>query len=155
MSKIQTTQERYDGAMEIKRKLDLRIILLINYMTEENLFVYAECSSIKHAASRFSVRKNVTKKNKRKKNESDTWMDWHLGSRSCQFLSRSSMYYIMLTLHNPIKPLNIVSTVFLEELILHLLLRGVQTSWDGWNLPNKQFQSKSICFSSLLSRVNK
>ena len=75
MSKIQTTQERYDGAMEIKRKLDLRIILLINYMTEENLFVYAECSSIKHAASRFSVRKNVTKKNKRKKNESDTWMD--------------------------------------------------------------------------------
>ena len=75
MSKIQTTQERYDGAMEIKRKLDLRIILLINYMTEENLFVYTECSSIKHAASRFSVRKNVTKKNKRKKNESDTWMD--------------------------------------------------------------------------------
>ena len=75
MSKIQTTQERYDGAMEIKRKLDLRIILLINYMTEENLFVYAERSSIKHAASRFSVRKNVTKKNKRKKNESDTWMD--------------------------------------------------------------------------------
>ena len=75
MSKIQTTQERYDGAMEIKWKLDLRIILLINYMTEENLFVYAECSSIKHAASRFSVRKNVTKKNKRKKNESDTWMD--------------------------------------------------------------------------------
>ena len=75
MSKIQTTQERYDGAMETKRKLDLRIILLINYMTEENLFVYAECSSIKHAASRFSVRKNVTKKNKRKKNESDTWMD--------------------------------------------------------------------------------
>ena len=48
-------------------------------------------------------------------------------------------------------------TVFLEHLILHLLLRGVQTNWDDWNLPNKQFQSKSICFSSLLllSRVNK
>ena len=27
-----------------------------------------------------------------------------------------------------------------EHLILHLLLRGAQTSWDGWNLPNKQFQ---------------
>ena len=50
--------------MEIKRKLYLRIILLINYMIEENLFVYVECSSVKHAASRFSVRKNVTKKRK-------------------------------------------------------------------------------------------
>ena len=71
MSKLQTTQGRYDGAMEIKRKLYLRIILLINYMIEENLFVYVECSSVKHAASRFSVRKNVTKKRK-EKNESDT-----------------------------------------------------------------------------------
>ena len=43
-------------------------------MMEENLFVYVECSSVKHAASRFSVRKNVTKKKKRQK-ESDTWMD--------------------------------------------------------------------------------
>ena len=72
MSKLQTTQGRYDGAMEIKRKLYLRIILLINYMIEENLFVYVECSSVKHAASRFSVRKNVTKKRQK---ESDTWMD--------------------------------------------------------------------------------
>ena len=38
-------------------------------MIEENLFVYVECSSVKHAASRFSVRKNVTKKEKK------TWMD--------------------------------------------------------------------------------
>ena len=65
MSKLQTTQGRYDGAMEIKRKLYLRIILLINYMIEENLFVYVECSSVKHAASRFSVRKNVTKKERK------------------------------------------------------------------------------------------
>ena len=50
------------------------IILLISYMIEENLFVYVKCSSVKHAASRFSVRKNVTKKKKRQK-ESDTWMD--------------------------------------------------------------------------------
>ena len=60
--------------MEMKSKLYLQIILLINYMMEENLFVYVECSSVKHVASRFSVRKNVTKKKKRKK-ESDTWMD--------------------------------------------------------------------------------
>ena len=52
MSKLQATQGRYDGAMEIKRKLHLRIILLINYMIEENLFVYLECSSVK-PASRF------------------------------------------------------------------------------------------------------
>ena len=55
MSKLQTTQGRYDGAMEIKRKLYLRIILLINYVTEENLFVDVKCSSVKHAASRFFV----------------------------------------------------------------------------------------------------
>ena len=47
---------------------------------EENLFVYVECSSVKHVASRFSVRKNVKKKKKKKKKkerrkESDTWMD--------------------------------------------------------------------------------
>ena len=67
------TQGRYAGAMEMKSKLYLRIILLINYMMEENLFVYVECSSVKHVASRFSVRKNVTKKKEKK--ESDTWMD--------------------------------------------------------------------------------
>ena len=47
---------------DIKRKLCLRIILLINYMIEENLFVNVEKSSVKHAASRFSVRKNVKRK---------------------------------------------------------------------------------------------
>ena len=82
MPKLQKTQGRYAGAMEMKSKLYLRIILLINYMMEENLFVYVECSSVKHAASRFSVRKNVTKKRQK---ESDTWMDWYLRSRSCQF----------------------------------------------------------------------
>ena len=66
MSKLQTTQGRYDGTMETKRKLYLRIILLIHYMTEENLFVYVEYSSVKHAASRFSVRKNIAKKEKKK-----------------------------------------------------------------------------------------
>ena len=51
-------------------------------MIEENLFVNVEQSPVKHAASRFSVRKNVTKKRQK---ESDTWMDWYLRSRSCQF----------------------------------------------------------------------
>ena len=84
MPKLQKTQGRYAGTMEMKSKLYLRIILLINYMMEENLFVYVECSFAKHAASRFSVRKNITKnkktkkktkKKKERKKESDTWMN--------------------------------------------------------------------------------
>ena len=75
---------------------------------EGNLFVIVEYSPVMHAASRFSVKKNVTRK--KRKEKSDTWMDWYLRSRSCQFFTRSSMYYTMLTLHNPIKPLNVVST---------------------------------------------
>ena len=67
MPKFQKTHGRYAGAMEMTRKLYLRIMLLINYMMDENLFVYVECSSVKHVASRFSVRKNVTKKKERKK----------------------------------------------------------------------------------------
>lgn len=43
-------------------------------MIEENLFANVEYSPVKHAASRFSVRKNVTHKQKRK-NKSGTWMD--------------------------------------------------------------------------------
>ena len=33
-------------------------------MTEENLFVYVDSFPVKHAASRFSVRENITKKEK-------------------------------------------------------------------------------------------
>ena len=73
---------------------------------EENQFVNVEYSPVKHAASRFSVRKNVTKKDK--KRVTPGWTDIS-GPGPVSFLSRSSMYYIMLTLHNPIKPLNVVS----------------------------------------------
>ena len=96
MPKLQKTQGRYAGTMEMKSKLYLRIILLINYMMEENLFVYVECSSVKE-------------KKKKKKKVTPGWTDIS-GPGSVSFLSRSSMYYIMLTLHNSIKPLNIVST---------------------------------------------
>ena len=70
-------------------------------MMEKNLFVYIECSSVKHVASRFSVRKNVTKKKKKKK-VTPGWTDIS-GPGPVSFLSRSSMYYIMLTLHNSTK----------------------------------------------------
>ena len=84
----------------------------INYVMEENLFVNVEYSTVKHAASRFSVRKNVTKKKKKnpkRKKVTPGWTDIS-GPGPVSFLSRSSMYYIILTLHNPIKPLNVVST---------------------------------------------
>ena len=80
---------------------------------EENLFVNIEYSPVKHAASRFSVRKNVTKKkNKKTKQESKRVTPGRndiSGPGPVSFLSRISMYYIMLTLHNPINPLNVVS----------------------------------------------
>ena len=76
-------------------------------MMEENLFVYVEWSPVKHAASRFSVRKNVTKK--KTNTVTPGWTDIS-GPGPVSYLSRSYMYYIMLTLHNPVNPLNVVST---------------------------------------------
>ena len=72
-----------------------------------------ECSSVKHVASQFSGRKNVTEKKKKKKTKrkkvTPGWTDMS-SPGPVNFLSRSSMYYIIMTPHNPIKPLNIVST---------------------------------------------
>ena len=80
---------------------------------EENLFVNVEYSSVRHAASRFSFRKNVTKEKKKKEKEKKrvkpVWTDIS-GPGPVIFLFRSSMYYMMLTLHKPINPLNVVST---------------------------------------------
>ena len=47
---------------------------------------------------------------KKRKKESDTWMDCYLMSRSCQFFIQKFHADIRLILHNLIKPLNIVST---------------------------------------------
>ena len=72
------------------------------------MFVNVEYSPVKHAASRFSVRKNVTHK-KNTKIVTPGWSDIS-GPGPASFLSRSSMYYMMLTLHNPVNPLNVVGT---------------------------------------------
>ena len=69
------------------------------------MFVNVEQSPVKHATSRFSVRKNVAKNIQR---VTPGWTDIS-GSGRVSFLSRNSMYYIMLTLYNPINPLNVVS----------------------------------------------
>ena len=44
---------------------------------EKNLFFNVEYSPVKHGTSRFSVRKNITNKQTKKKRqkESDIWMD--------------------------------------------------------------------------------
>ena len=59
-----------------KENYNRRIILLICYVMEEDLFVNVEYSPVKHAASWFSVRKNVThiKKQDRKRVASG-WAD--------------------------------------------------------------------------------
>ena len=55
------------------------------------------------------------KKEKQNKRKSDTWMDWYLRARSCQFfIQKFHVYYITLTLHNPINLLNVGGT-FLSE----------------------------------------
>ena len=75
ISKLQTTQGRYDGEMEMKNKSYLRIILmeyyitLLYYMMEENLFVYVECSPVKHTASWFCHKKKMGKEKKRKESK--------------------------------------------------------------------------------------
>ena len=67
-TQYQSYRQLKDDKMEMKSKSYLRIIFLINYMMEESLLAYIEWSR----ASRFSVRKNVTKKRKK---ESGTQMD--------------------------------------------------------------------------------
>ena len=58
----------------------------------------------------FLSEKNVTKKEEKKiMKVTPGWTDIS-GPGPVSFLSRSSMYYITLTLHNPTNLLNVVST---------------------------------------------
>ena len=59
---ITVTNAHKDDTVELKRKLHLRMTLLINYMMEENLFVYVKWLAVEHAASLFSVRNVIIKK---------------------------------------------------------------------------------------------
>ena len=86
ISKLQTTQGRYDGGKELAIFTN---ISLINHVMEENLFVNVEYTPVKHAASRFSVRKNVIKKRDKERTDIS-------GPGPVRFfLSRSSMYCII------------------------------------------------------------
>ena len=44
-------------------------ITLLYYMMEENLFVYVECSPVKHTASWFCHKKEMGKEKKRKESK--------------------------------------------------------------------------------------
>ena len=50
-TRYQSYIQHKDDTIEMKSKLDLRIILLINYMMEDNMFVYVEWSHV----NRFTV----------------------------------------------------------------------------------------------------
>ena len=117
----QSYRQHKGDMIEMKSKLNLRITLFINYMMEKILFDNVDLSPIKHAknSQKNNNNNNNKKANKGKKRKGVTarWTDIS-GPGPVSFLSTSSMYYIMLTLRNPINP-------------------------------------KCICFSSLLSRVNK
>ena len=58
-----------DNTMSMKSKLYLRIILSISYMMKENLYISVELSPVKHATSRFSVGKKVTKKTQKRQKD--------------------------------------------------------------------------------------
>ena len=60
-------------------------------------------------SEKMSQKKKKKKKKKDKKRVPPGWSDIS-GPGPVSFLSRSSMYYITLTLRNPIKLLNVVST---------------------------------------------
>ena len=106
--------------MEMKSKLYLRIILSINYMMEKNLFVYVECSSVKHVASQFSVRKNVTKKKERK---------WHLDGLISQVQVLSVFYpevpcttlcWLYITLQNSGAGVFLRTSQIFQEHLFHI-----------------------------------
>ena len=65
-TRYQSYRQHKGDTMEMKSKLYLRFILLIDYMMEENLFLNVEQFPVNHATSRFSVRKDVTEKKKKK-----------------------------------------------------------------------------------------
>ena len=99
-TKISKLQGRYDGAMELKSKLYLCIILLINYIVED---------------------------------------------------SRSSKYYIMLILHNPINPLNVVSTNIFPSAFNFTAL----TTWCTNHLRRLQFRHKIHLFLLAIAKRKK
>ena len=76
-------------------------------MMEENLLEVVSCKACSFTV--FCQKKCHKKKKKERMRVTPGWTDVS-GPGPVSFLSRSSMYFIKLTLHNPINLLNVVST---------------------------------------------
>ena len=96
--------------MEMKIKLYLWITLLINYVTEENIFVNVEISLCKACSFTVFCQKKFHQKKKKDKKRVTPGCTDISSPGHVSFLSGISMHYIMLTLHNPRNSLNVVST---------------------------------------------
>ena len=72
-------------------------------------FLLENMSQKKKKEKKRKERKNEKEKEKKRKRVTPRWADIS-GPCPASFLSRDSMYYIMLSPHNPMKPLNVVST---------------------------------------------
>ena len=105
-TRYQSSKQLKGDAMEMKSKLYLQNILLINYIMEENLFVNVVSCKARSFTGFFQKIHHGKKDKKRVK---PGWTDIS-GPGPVSFSSRSSLHYIMLTLHNLINLLNVVRT---------------------------------------------
>ena len=125
---------------------------------EENPFVNVKYSPVKHAASRFSVRKNVTHTQKKKGQK-----EWHLDGLISQVQVLSvfhpeapctTLCWLYITLINP---LNVVSTnnfSWATNFIIsyYVVYKRPETAATCLN---KQFRHNSFVLPPQLSRGNK
>ena len=89
----------------------------------------------------------MSQKKKKTKRVTPGWTDIS-GPGPVSFLSRSSMYYSTLTLHNPINPLNVVSTnsffwATYFYIFYYVLYKRPETAAT---CPNKRFRHKIHLF---------
>ena len=93
------------------------------------------------------LQKKKEKKNKQTKRVTPGWSDIS-GPGPVSFLSRSSMYYMMLTLHNPTNPLNVLSTnsfSWATNFCISYYVVNKQPETAA-TCPNKQFRYKIHLF---------
>ena len=89
-------RQRKGDTMQMKNKLYLQIILLINYIKEENLLVEEDLTPVKHATSQVSVRKNVSKKR-----QTESHLDGLISQVKVLsvFLSRSYLFIYLFSIY--------------------------------------------------------
>ena len=111
------------------------------WLWHSSLCIYL-CILVSCKACSFGVfcQKKCYKRKQYKKKESERHLD-----RLISQVQVLSVFYPEISCTDVLLPHNPIN---LEHLVLHLPLCDAKTRWEVWNLPNKQFQSKSICFPS-------